>query len=234
VWATGYLNDEEPGRCFKSIGDVAVEDRLLTGFNRIEVEDKINIILTQDTVESVEVEAGSNLIPHILTRVDTGTLFISDDNTCNWLRSYDTELNVLVSVKDLREIKFTASGNITSTNSLIVNNLLIQQWDGSGSINLNVIADTCNVIMHTGSGDITISGTANYCYLYSSATGWGDCSKLVATNAFGHNNGIADIRISASNRLAATIQQTGSIYYTGNPSKIKLEDAAAGNLIEIK
>ena len=74
--------------CLKSTGDIIKEQRFVKDFTTLVVHDNIFVTLTQDTENSLEVEAGENLLSLIKTDVDGGTLTITNDNSCNWVLSY--------------------------------------------------------------------------------------------------------------------------------------------------
>ena len=66
---------------FKGTGKNISEIRALPAFAKIYLKDNVNVIITQGSTQEVKVEAGEKLVPLIRTRVDTGTLFISNDNS---------------------------------------------------------------------------------------------------------------------------------------------------------
>jgi hypothetical protein len=81
--------------CFNSTGDITRENRNIESFNSILLHDNVNLILEKTSSNSIVVEAGSNLISGIITEVnDVGVLEIGNDNNCNWIRSFDSPINV--------------------------------------------------------------------------------------------------------------------------------------------
>src|SRR5664279_908967 len=69
--------------CTLSPGTRTRETRNLSSFNEIILYDKINLVVTQDSVQRVTVEAGENLVPGIRTDVANNILTIKNNNKCN-------------------------------------------------------------------------------------------------------------------------------------------------------
>jgi len=230
-----YINSckkENMGDCLKSTGDITTEERVAGQFHRILLEDDINLIITQDTFCKIEIEAGENLIPLVNTVIEGDTLTITNGNTCNWVRSYKNEINVFVTVKDLRILTYSGSGNITSTNTIKTNNFLVEQKSGSGNIDISIDTDTSDMQYHTGAGDITLSGKSEMSFLYNSSNGFLYCSDLQTTKTFVSNSGTGDIYLNVDSSLIAFIHFVGSIFYKGNPSEIEEVNDGTGKLIK--
>src|SRR3954465_11217106 len=74
--------------CIKRTGDIVTEIRSLKAFDRLQVEENVNVFLTQDSIQEVKVEAGEHLISLVETAIVDGTLTIRNKNKCNWARAY--------------------------------------------------------------------------------------------------------------------------------------------------
>ena len=60
--------------------------QFLNSFNKINIGEKFDLVLTQDTnqTEQVKITAGSHIINQIITKVNNNTLTIENKNTCNF------------------------------------------------------------------------------------------------------------------------------------------------------
>ena len=76
-------HNENKCDCLKSTGDIITEARSISGFNKISVEDNINLFITEDSAFSLTVEAGSNLMNFIKTDVTDSCLYLQNKNKCN-------------------------------------------------------------------------------------------------------------------------------------------------------
>ena len=218
------------GDCFKRVGVITPEERELSSFSIINVLDHIDVIITQDTINRVTVEGGENLIPLVTTDVINDTLHIRNNNTCDWVRNYDHRLKVHVSVTSLHHFIYGASGNVSTTNAITTPNFLFEQRTGSGSVKLTLATDTVSIVMHTGTGDFTLTGQTDYAYLFSGCYSWIDASNLKARAMLAHDRGSGDFIVNVSDVLHATIESTGSVRYIGEPLKLTSTIIGKGQL----
>jgi len=218
--------------CFKSTGKPTVEHREIPYFEHIILEDNVNIILTQDNECSVKVHAGENIIGSIITEVNNNTLTIRNDNTCDWVRSYNDDIDVYLSVENLVSIVYRAAGDIISTNTIVSDSLNIGVWDGSGSIDLDILTVKSVLSLHYGTVDFHIQGTTEVNYIYASSFGPFYCEDLEANFTFMNNRGSNNCYVNCKTRLEVTIENIGNIYYKGNP-EIVANITGTGQLIPL-
>ena len=230
---TGISSCKKSGtNCFTNTGTIIKQARIVTDFDTIIARENVDIILTQDTINSIVVEAGENIIGGIKTVIENRQLEIGNTNTCNWVRSYDKPLNVYVHVKNLRKIYFLSAGNITSTNILTPESFLLDVWGGCGSINLPVNVTQGYIYEHLGTADITITGRAIYNSVVSGDFGFLQLKNLITDYTYVSNTGTNDCYVNAVKYLDATIGSIGNIYYTGKPDTVRTHITGTGQLIE--
>ena len=121
--------------CVKSTGEIVTEKRSLADFDQVEVRKNVLVTLYQDTVNYIEVEAGSHLIDLVRSDVSGGVLKITNDNTCNWVRSYDIKIYASVHVKKLSRIEHYGSEEIHCATPLKTDYLEVNE-DNSADIHL--------------------------------------------------------------------------------------------------
>ena len=205
--------------CFKSTGNNTTELRNISNeVTVITLEDKINLVLTQGNVASLTVEGGKNMLPYINTDLNGNELKISSDNKCNFLRDYGKSITVYLSLPSITKVNYTGQGVISSTNTLVVSDFEYESRNGTGSVNLNVIANNISITQHNGPADVTISGSANNLYTYSGENGWLYLNSLRANSVHVNNSGTGDIIVHAVNSLLVELTSIGNIDYYGNPS----------------
>jgi len=217
--------------CFTSTGKVIKQTRNIPNFDSIVAEQNVDIILTQDTINSVVVEAGENIIKGITTTFQDGKLIIGNTNTCNWVRSYDSPLNVYLHMKNLRYIWYLSAGNITSTNTLFSDSFTLDVWGGCGSINLSLYIGLGFIYEHMGTADITLKGNAISSSVVSGDFGLLQLKDLQSDYCYVANTGSNDCYINVKKYLDASISSIGNIYYTGNPDTVHSHISGSGQLI---
>ena len=205
------------------------ETRQVSDFNRIDVYNNPEVIITQDSVNSISVEAGEHIISGVTTEINNGILTIRNENKCNWMRSYSKTMAVYVHVKKLDFIHHHGSSTISSTNQLQNVTFDFNIWN-SGDINLSVHADSVYSRQHLTVGDITLTGESNYLYIFNKCNGFTYEKDLFAQNSFVVQRGTGDCQVTISQNLIVEIYDSGNVYYSGNP-QVSSTITGAGTLI---
>jgi len=219
--------------CFKGTGKVITETRTPSDYTRIELNDNINLVITQDSINKISVEGGEKLLPNIQTEFVDNKLIIKNNNKCNWVRSYKNKFTVYVSAKSLKRIEYFGSGNITSTNTLVADTLEINCLESSGKI--DIMANTQNNFLriHTGSTDMYVSGNTNENFLYNTSNGFAHLENLHTNINTIVSSTTGDCYVNADQKLDVTIKYIGNVYYYGNPSTINTNISGKGQLIKL-
>src|SRR5215218_11058741 len=126
--------------CLGEAGAVTTVSRTISSFHEINLYDNINVVLTQDTIEHITITAPQNIEPTITTTVENGVLTLRNETPCTWLRSASEKITVYVHLKKLDKILYAGSGNVTSTNTLIADNITFYSEEGAGNIDVHVNA----------------------------------------------------------------------------------------------
>ena len=218
--------------CFTGTGTVIQQERYVGDFDTILAKENPDIILTQDSVNRVIVEAGEKIIDGITTVVTNRQLEISNNNTCNWVRSYDKPLRVYVHVKNLRKIWYLSAGNITTTNVLNTPSFMLDIWGGCGSIDLSINVVQGYIYEHLGTADVTVRGKSTFNSVVLSDFGLLQLKDLSTDYSYVSNIGTNDLYVNAHKYLDATIGSIGNIYYTGKADTIHAHITGSGQMIE--
>ncbi|MFP4555250.1 MAG: head GIN domain-containing protein [Bacteroidales bacterium] len=225
---------EDAWDIIKTSGPVVTEEREVSSFSEIEVTDRINIILVQDTVEKIILSGPKNLLAKVSTTNNYSTLKIRDNNNFNWVRSFDNEIVATVHVKSLKKIYYEGVGNITSNNKLVSDSLIIISQQSSGDINLSIAVDYFYCYFNQSLVYMNLRGTANRAHLQISGTGFLDCETLQTINCSTQNQGSGDIIANCSNYFSGIIEGSGNVLFTGNPNQtaFKYFGRGSGEFIE--
>ncbi len=204
--------------CFKSTGKIEQETRYPEYFHGLKLYDNINLHLIPSSGTSLIVEAGKNLLGKIETYVDEDSiLIIRNNNRCNWVRSYETPINVYLGVRDLHSIEYRSIGDLSCSDTLRQDSLRIDVWEGAGNIDLGVHLKKCEANIHYGTAVITLSGITRQGYYYQLGAGKIDASSLKSEQVYIRNWSSNDLSGWATKYLSAEIKGLGNVYYRGNP-----------------
>lgn len=220
--------------CFKGTGDVINEERVIEEFYKISLSDRINLYITQDSINKVVVEGGEHLLPFVVTEVKDGILNIRDDNRCNWVRSFKEDINVYLHCKSIYLIEYTGSGEVRGLNTIHSDTIELNYWGGSGCITLDVECNMVKVHQHTGCGDAELSGKTGKAYYYNRGTGQARCRNLITSAAEIDSKCTGDSYIYTNHSLAAGVRYIGNVYYAGQPDIIYSEVTERGRLIPLE
>ena len=220
------------GDCFKSTGKIVEEERSTRTFTKIELNDRINLFITYAPELSVKVKAGENLQDLIKTEVKGNTLKIENTNKCNWVRSFKKEVDVFISTPTLKEITYYGSGEVHYLNTFITDTLLVNLWEASGDLTLNVDAQLVELKTHTGVGTIKCKGQTNRLVAFVGGNGFVDASEIIANEVLAVNENTGYAQVNAIAILKADIRGSGNIEYYGDPL-ITLTKEGRGELIKV-
>jgi hypothetical protein len=218
--------------CFKSTGGMVTQSRNLSGFNRLLVEDDVNVYIKQAAVFDVQVTAGENLIELIKTEVKNGELIIQNNNKCNFIRSYEPKINVYVTMPEITYITHEGIGLIKSMNTFTTAEFDI--WTKSSG---DIVLDVNNNKLHTHlqrNGDITVSGKTNELTCFADHSGVLEAKNLIASKyvwMISKTTGDTHFYIT-SGLIDITMIGVGNVYYSGNPTEIKVREEGKGRLIK--
>jgi len=219
-------------RCLKSNGKQIDVHRNLGLFNKIVLEDNINLTLSQDTVNELVLNVPENLANFVVTDVKDNVLYIHNDNKCNWLRSFKIKINVFIKTRDLQNIDCNGSGYVKSEGFIEKDYFEIDVNDASSVIDMMLKTKSFKIKLNNGPSDIHINGYTEYSSVYDAGSG----------NIFMQNfdTKITDIRsigtgkcyVKASDYLSATLEYAGDINYYGDPAHVYLIDNGEGEIIK--
>ena len=208
-------NKESRWDCIKLNGKRATELRALPAFTKIYINDNIDVYITQGNTQEVKIEAGDNLIPLIKTVVDSGVLNLSNDNHCNWARSYKKGIiNIYITMPVLRYIWHFGSGLLKSTDTIYCDTLDIwahQTGDAEMTVNANLVYAN----MHT-TADLTLHGKSGLLGCYHTGEGYLHCEDFDVDYYWTHAKTSGNEYLHVNTGLSARIDWEGNIYYTGN------------------
>lgn len=175
-------------------GTLKTESRPVSTFTAVDLSGSGHLTIEQTGTESLTIEAEDNILPLLTSDVSNGTLRLGEKDTTNILTS--KTINYRLTVRDLNNLTVSGSGDVTAP-SLTASTLTVR-LSGSGSMTLGGTADTQAV---------TISGSGRY-----------DAAKLASKSVSIDISGSGIAVVMPSDTLNATIGGNGSLEYIGNPT----------------
>jgi hypothetical protein len=186
-------------------GVAATQARSLPPLTSVDLAGANNVVVRVGVRQSVIVHADSNLLGRVTTQVSSGRLVIG--NTSGTLNA--------------RSPMFVAV-NLPSLDALTV--------EGSGNISVTGINSPSLTVRIPGSGTIDAAGTAARIDVGIGGSGSALLSGLIARDATASIDGSGSIVLNATRSLDASISGSGTILYTGNPTRVSKSVTGSGTI----
>ncbi len=220
------------GDCFKSTGKVVRAERMVADFDSIKVEDNVELILIQDSVYRVEIEAGEHLQSEINCISENGRLLLNNKNACNWVRKFDIPIKAYVHFKDLRLITHKSVMDVSSPDSLILDKHDFElRTISSGDFKVKGRFKELIINMWVVAGSTYVSGKADATVIWCVGSGKVDLRNLESRFVGIHTDTPADSYLFCTENLVSEITWTGNVYYKGSPFVATNKESSSGRLI---
>lgn len=218
----GILNSckkDSPPDCFKSVGAKKTITRSVEAFHALYLNDKIDVYLHQDSSKDFRImlTGGKNILPKIRTEVKNGTLYLEDENTCQWVRDLSNRTRLDVWIKDLDNIELHGLSTMNMEKQIRLYDTEVNFFS-SADQNWNIYLNELT-LNHRGVGDIVISGRAAVYIPTLYFVAGADARKMEADFAFVYSYTTAEAWVQPVKGLGVFIYDTGNVYYTREPWK---------------
>lgn len=216
----------------KSTGKEVTVIRPVNGdFAKISLNDGLDLVITTGMPYSIRITGGENILSGIKSEIKDSTLTLSNENTFNWVRSYDKKITAYVSLPHLLVFNYNSTGTVTCTDTIREDSIFINSYSGSGIIRLILDTRLSHMAINKGSVDMEISGKSNVNFIYSGGYGVFKCSKLQTVFTFMRTSSPNDCYINVSHQFEYEILNIGNIYYKGTPDIVKGSTSGGGKII---
>ena len=213
----------------KGNGKVQTEKRTITEkFTKISVSRGIEVIVEQANSVSVEVEADQNLLSHITTKVENGTLEITSDVN---IYSADVEI-VRVKIPVIDGLEATSGSNIKSSGTLKSTNTatkIIVKTSSGSEIDTSLEMDAIDAEATSGS-TITLSGKTLKLSASSSSGSDLNAENLLSNEINADATSGSSLNVHPLVSLYAKASSGASIDYDGTPKNISKEETSGGSV----
>lgn len=223
----------EDRSCFKGIGEEVSKEIPLGSFQSIFLGAHLDYVLVQDNVEKVIITGGKNVVNFIGTDIENGKLSITNNNKCNFLRSYKKSITVEIHLVDINKIEFEGTKPVICKNQLTCPKILVIIKDGAGEFNLNINNDELKCNISNGWGNMNVSGMTKYAKMNVTSNGFFDAYGLTVQDSIhviSYTPGTSKVNINNA-LFRSEIGSSGDIWYKGIPTLIDNNQIGTGELI---
>ena len=210
----GFAGPREPGS-----GHVVTETRDVEEFHAIEVDYPAQVVVTQGSPISVEVEADDNFLPGLQTRVRDGTLEIFYDVDDGARVNPSKGVRIVIVVEELDDIRLDSAGDLRLEG--VESDELSVSVSGAGNLALVDVEVGQLSVSLSGAGNMVASGAADDFQLSLSGFGSFNGKDLHTRTADVELSGAGSATVWVDDELDAQISGAGSINYYGSPDVTK-------------
>lgn len=210
-------------------GPVYSETRKLPIHRDISIEIPADVFIYQSQVKEVTLEAQSNVLDAIQTRVNGSELEIKLNKRVR-LGKHEP-IKVFISSALFNTIRLSGMVNLYGE-TLIVTDVLDVSMSGTGEVDIRVSANTVKGSI-SGTGNMWFEGTALDEVFTISGNGDVRAFGLLCETADISISGSGNVEIDVADHLKARISGNGDIFYRGSP-RIDSHISGSGRLIQVK
>ncbi|MFN8254126.1 MAG: head GIN domain-containing protein [Bacteroidales bacterium] len=208
----------------KGDGNVTRKSRDISGIQKVEIEDGIDLYISQGSTEKLEIEADENLHPFIKTEIENGTLKIYLSKSV-WKSK---TLNAYLTIKNIDGLSASGGSDVESSTTLKIEELSVICSGGSDA-NLEIESSKLR-FKASGGSDGKLSGKTKV--FLGKASGGSDIKAydLISGDCFIEVDGGSDAEVTVNGNLNASGSGGSDVKYKGNPTAIQSEMSGGSEL----
>lgn len=226
---------EKSPQALKPSGKIEKQIRGIGGTGKLFLTDDIDLVFS-DSVPSDEVWVigGKYLLDWITVETTNDSLIIGNENTANWLRSYEKRPLVKVPAHRFYYLEYDAAGHVSCESVIQRDSMSVVVSGGGGSIHMEVSLNKMSVANNWGTVDMHFTGYSHLTYLFGGAYGPVMCQDLYSHLIFMTNNGYSDVHARGGERFVGRIHGSGNVYIYGDPEETDVASSGSGRFITVQ
>lgn len=183
--------------------DLTTQRRPSTPFDSIELRGYGDVTVTVGEDYDLVVRAREGDLDRIHTRVQDGTLVLSEDPKVG-----DGDVSFEISVPSLQSFEML----------------------GAGTVHISGVYGPRFAIAFGGAGEVTVVGEATDVVVILTGAGTIDATGLKGTHVTARLDGVGTVDVWATSRLEAHLNGVGQIQYSGNPPVVESDVDGLGSI----
>lgn len=230
-------DSENSGDCFQKTGSIIQQEFVVEPFAKILVNRDVELIIKEGDIQQVIIETGENLLNDVKVEVLEGKLILTDNNSCNYVRSYGIT-KAYVTSPNITEIRSSTQYDITSDGTLRYPNLVVFSEDfsapesfTSGDFRLEIDNNSFNLVFNNLSNCFISGKTTNLNITFAAGTSRFEGEDLIAQNIAIWNRSSNDMIVNPQESLTGKISGTGDVICVNTPPTVEVEEQYTGRLI---
>ena len=195
-------------------GTVKTETREVSGFNSLVINTFGEFIIRQGDSESLTVQAPSDYLRYLETRVEDGTLHI--DQRRGFIGGPIRKVTFTLTVKELNGLHLSGAGSVKVLDGLQSKDISVT-LSGAGSIEIDNLQAESLSVNFSSAGAIVVAGKVNSQSVNLSGLGSYESGDLESRTASVNLSGAGSATLWVTEKLDVSVSGVGSVSYFGNP-----------------
>ncbi|MGB1242912.1 MAG: head GIN domain-containing protein [Chitinophagales bacterium] len=201
------------------------QQQAVLSFDAIHASGNVEVLLQEGGGESVNIEAEGVDEDRVITEVKGGVLKVRIQNV---IYNENKSARVVVTYRDLREIKAHAGARIYSRTAVKGDKLELKAGSGA-NIDLEVWMDVVEGRVSEG-GEIELTGETHTLNAIASTGGLFYGYGLEAEEVYARSNTGGEMEVNAHKRIEAKASIGGNVSYKGNPKHKSVSTNLGGTI----
>jgi len=210
--------------CIKRNGELDSVEIEFSRIKFVEINKMFNVYLINDTVNKAIIKTWSNLLELIDLQVKDSTLYLHDNNICNFGRSYDNKISVYLHLTNLETLDIKGPSSIFSLDTLNFDKLLIRISYTIADVNISINSNHLWFEYWSATGNAIFQGNTNYFEVLSDGTGYIDALNLKSKVVKLRQITTGDTKLNVIDALYVSFFDIGDVYYIGNPKIVEIQE----------
>lgn len=205
-------------------GKQASKTRQLEKFDKVNINGRFTVLLSQGENSQLKINADENLIPLVESTVDNGELVIKFKDKI----SRKDKVKLFITADAYNQINMRAGAEFRTTSELKGDLLNLEVSAGShGTLKANYNELKCDVSAGAG---LTLTGRTAMATLMASSGSSLIAQELIAQKAVARGSSGASMNIVVTEELDAEMSSGASLTYSGNPVIKNINTSSGGNI----
>ncbi len=230
-------DSEDVNDCFQTAGDMARVELTVPTFDRIRVNDLLELVIVEGPEQRVEVETGENLLNDITATVVDGQLLLNNNNQCNFVRDFGIS-KVIVTTPVLTEIRSATRFDVRSEGvltfpdiTLFSDTFFAPETAAVGNFYLNIDNESVRVVFNNLSNLFIQGRTQNFEVRFAAGNSRLEGHNFIADRIDIFQRSSNDMIVHPINAITGSILSTGNVIAVNRPELVDVEQPYRGRLI---
>ena len=202
-------------------------------FTEVIINDVFDVELIQDTIYKIEVIAGSKIVDNVDVENENNTIKIKNTSSNEWLHEYE-RVKLKIYFTNIDSIILNEPCTVFNEDTIHVDNLLIHALGEYIDLNLTLDLQQLHFAnSESSAGVYTLKGKTNKYSCWVRGSGILKAEDFLVQNMYLRSQSISDCYVHVENNLTVYFENTGYIYYKGNPSIVIETPEFSNQLIKL-